>query len=57
MVFAAFVNFLIWHSILLSALHFAAALGSVECVKVLVEAGADVNLQDKEGMLRLPQAI
>lgn len=39
-----------------SALHFAAALGSVDCVKLLVEAAADVNLQDKEGYTPLHMA-
>eukprot|EP00198_Chlamydomonas_reinhardtii_P014367 XP_001703704.1 chloroplast SRP43/CAO subunit of signal recognition particle [Chlamydomonas reinhardtii] len=32
-----------------SALHFAAALGSAECTRLLVEAGAELDLQDKEG--------
>ncbi|GAX77715.1 hypothetical protein CEUSTIGMA_g5158.t1 [Chlamydomonas eustigma] len=39
-----------------SALHFAAALGNVDCVKILVEAGANVNLQDKEGYTPLHMA-
>ena len=34
---------------LCSALHFAAGLGKVDCIKLLLEAGVDVNLQDKEG--------
>ncbi len=37
-----------------SALHFAAALGKVDCVRLLLEAGADPNLQDKEGAWRGP---
>lgn len=32
-----------------SALHFVAAIGSVKCVKLLADAGADLDLQDKEG--------
>ncbi len=32
-----------------SALHFAAALGKVDCAKLLLEAGADPNLQDTQG--------
>lgn len=32
-----------------SALHFAAGLGNVDATKLLVEAGADVNQQDKDG--------
>lgn len=39
-----------------SALHFAAALGNVDCVKLLVEAAADVNLQDREGYSPLHMA-
>ncbi|KAG2452266.1 hypothetical protein HYH02_003290 [Chlamydomonas schloesseri] len=39
-----------------SALHFAAALGSAECTKLLVEAGADLDLQDKEGYTPLHMA-
>ncbi len=31
------------------------AQGNVDCVKLLVEAGADVNLQDKEGAM--PQHV
>ncbi len=37
-----------------SALHFAAALGQVDATKMLVEAGADVNLQDKDGEASRP---
>lgn len=29
-----------------SGMHFAAALGSVDCTKIMVEAGADLDLQD-----------
>jgi hypothetical protein len=32
-----------------SALHFVAAIGNANCVKLLIDAGADINLQDKEG--------
>jgi hypothetical protein len=32
-----------------SALHFVAAIGNVKCIKLLADAGADLNLQDKEG--------
>lgn len=32
-----------------SALHFVAAIGNAKCVKLLIDAGADINLQDKEG--------
>ncbi|KXZ42883.1 hypothetical protein GPECTOR_113g295 [Gonium pectorale] len=39
-----------------SALHFAAALGSVECTKLLLEAGADPDLQDREGFTPLHMA-
>eukprot|EP00883_Tetradesmus_obliquus_P009178 jgi/Sobl393_1/19957/SZX72903.1 len=31
-----------------SALHFVAAIGNVKCIKLLADAGADLNLQDKE---------
>lgn len=39
-----------------SALHFAAALGVVDAVKLLVEASADINLQDREGYTPLHMA-
>jgi ankyrin repeat protein len=26
-----------------------AAIGNAKCVKLLIDAGADINLQDKEG--------
>lgn len=32
-----------------SALHFAAALGNEDMARLLLEAGADPNLQDREG--------
>lgn len=35
-----------------SALHFVSAIGNVKCVKLLIDAGADLNLQDKEGKNR-----
>lgn len=34
---------------LFSALHFVAAIGNTKCVKLLIDAGADLDLQDKEG--------
>ncbi|KAF5840488.1 hypothetical protein DUNSADRAFT_16579 [Dunaliella salina] len=39
-----------------SALHFAAALGKQDCVQLLLEAGADGNLQDKDGYTPLHMA-
>eukprot|EP00195_Chlamydomonas_chlamydogama_P011127 CAMPEP_0202893062 /NCGR_PEP_ID=MMETSP1392-20130828/2704_1 /ASSEMBLY_ACC=CAM_ASM_000868 /TAXON_ID=225041 /ORGANISM="Chlamydomonas chlamydogama, Strain SAG 11-48b" /LENGTH=406 /DNA_ID=CAMNT_0049577247 /DNA_START=235 /DNA_END=1455 /DNA_ORIENTATION=- len=39
-----------------SALHFAAGLGNADCVKLLVEAGAQVDLQDREGYTPLHMA-
>ncbi|GFR41876.1 hypothetical protein Agub_g2659 [Astrephomene gubernaculifera] len=39
-----------------SALHFAAALGNADCCRLLLEAGADVDLQDKEGFTPLHMA-
>lgn len=39
-----------------SALHFAAALGNVEITKYLIDAGADIDLQDKEGYTPLHMA-
>ncbi|EFJ47094.1 hypothetical protein VOLCADRAFT_105313 [Volvox carteri f. nagariensis] len=39
-----------------SALHFAAALGNADCTRLLVEAGADVDLQDREGFTPLHMA-
>ncbi|GIL63260.1 hypothetical protein Vafri_17365 [Volvox africanus] len=39
-----------------SALHFAAALGSADMTRLLVEAGADVDLQDREGFTPLHMA-
>ena len=32
-----------------SALHFVAATGNLACTKLLVDAGADLNLGDKDG--------
>ncbi|GFH08457.1 ANK_REP_REGION domain-containing protein [Haematococcus lacustris] len=39
-----------------SALHFAAALGKQDCVRLLLEAGANPNLQDKDGYTPLHMA-
>lgn len=39
-----------------SALHFAAGLGSEECVKLLVDSGADVDARDKAGLTPLHMA-
>jgi hypothetical protein len=39
-----------------SALHFVAALGNVKCAKMLIEAGADLDLQDNEGYTPLHMA-
>eukprot|EP00878_Enallax_costatus_P014911 GHUV01015611.1.p1 GENE.GHUV01015611.1~~GHUV01015611.1.p1 ORF type:complete len:274 (+),score=40.84 GHUV01015611.1:193-1014(+) len=39
-----------------SALHFVSAIGNVKCVKLLIDAGADYNLQDKEGYTPLHMA-
>eukprot|EP00879_Flechtneria_rotunda_P032310 GHRR01035493.1.p1 GENE.GHRR01035493.1~~GHRR01035493.1.p1 ORF type:complete len:325 (+),score=122.96 GHRR01035493.1:432-1406(+) len=39
-----------------SALHFVAAIGNVKSVKLLADAGADINLQDKEGYTPLHMA-
>lgn len=39
-----------------SGLHFAAALGNVECTKYLIDAGADIDLQDIEGYTPLHMA-
>ena len=35
-----------------SALHFVAATGNLACTKLLVDAGADLNLGDKDGAPR-----
>ncbi|KAL2268273.1 hypothetical protein VTJ83DRAFT_3119 [Remersonia thermophila] len=40
----------------MAALHRAAMFGRTECVKLLVEAGADVTLRDKEGYTALQLA-
>lgn len=32
-----------------SALHFVAAIGNLVCTKLLIDAGADLNLGDKDG--------
>lgn len=39
-----------------SALHFAAGLGNVDCAKLLIEAGADLNVQDREGAHAQPRS-
>jgi hypothetical protein len=39
-----------------SALHFVAALGNVKCAQMLIEAGADLDLQDAEGYTPLHMA-
>jgi signal recognition particle protein len=39
-----------------SALHFAAAVGATKCVKLLLDAGADPDLQDREGYTPLHMA-
>ncbi|MEW5297785.1 MAG: hypothetical protein WDW36_000969 [Sanguina aurantia] len=39
-----------------SGMHFAAALGSVDCTKIMVEAGADLDLQDVLGYTPLHMA-
>lgn len=33
-----------------SALHFVAAIGNLVCTKLLIDAGADLNLGDKDGV-------
>ena len=33
-----------------SALHFVAAIGNLTCTKLLCDAGADLNLSDKDGV-------
>eukprot|EP00775_Hariotina_reticulata_P006713 gene6713-6934_t len=38
------------------ALHFVAAIGNMKCVKLLIDAGADLDLQDKEGYTPLHMA-
>ena len=37
-----------------SGLHFVAAIGNVPCTKMFCQAGADLNLGDKEGAQPLP---
>jgi ankyrin repeat protein len=37
-----------------SALHFAAAVGKQRCIKLLLEAGADTGMTDKDGALGQP---
>jgi ankyrin repeat protein len=39
-----------------TALHFASRMKSAECVRLLVEAGADPNARDKEGFTPLHMA-
>lgn len=46
----------VWVHPACSALHFAAAIGNVKCVKLLADAGADINLQDREGECMIMQS-
>jgi hypothetical protein len=39
-----------------SALHFASAVGATRCVRLLLDAGADPDLQDREGYTPLHMA-
>ncbi|KAK9845331.1 hypothetical protein WJX81_003616 [Elliptochloris bilobata] len=40
-----------------SALHFAAAIGNLACTKLLIEAGSDLNLGEKDGYTPLHMAV
>lgn len=40
-----------------SGLHFTAAIGNVECTRMLCEAGADIDLGDKQGYTPLHMAV
>ena len=40
----------LWHGSC-SGLHFTAAIGNVECTRMLCEAGADIDLGDKQGKI------
>lgn len=42
---------LTWIAVRCSGLHFTAAVGSAECTRMLCEAGADIDLGDKQGDL------
>ena len=51
-----------WHFVLThchgkcSGLHFTAAVGNAECTRMLCEAGADIDLGDKQGNFQTPPA-